>query len=228
VLNKPSSFKPQENGVVRIHAGRLRRALNHYYYGMGVNDPIHIHVPKGSYIPFFCDNHYINPDFIDVTETAGENLIAEKPVHIPYGVIALTPFRHFNNEPLENSFTEALGLQLCSSLMQFEKYSVIAYYTMVNVCEKVTDITEIASIVGAQYIFTGNVQILDSRVRLHIQLIHAITNQQLWSWMYEDRLTAENVFELQDEITQRIIAELRKSHKLVDEKDKSVAIVAVA
>ena len=27
VLEKPSSFNPQENGIVRIHAGRLRRAL---------------------------------------------------------------------------------------------------------------------------------------------------------------------------------------------------------
>ena len=31
VLDKPSNFKPQENSIVRIHAGRLRRALNHYY-----------------------------------------------------------------------------------------------------------------------------------------------------------------------------------------------------
>src|SRR4030095_1560150 len=31
VLGKPVYFKPQENCIVRIHAGRLRRALNRYY-----------------------------------------------------------------------------------------------------------------------------------------------------------------------------------------------------
>ena len=31
VLNKPVSFKPQHDAIVRIHAGRLRRALNYYY-----------------------------------------------------------------------------------------------------------------------------------------------------------------------------------------------------
>ncbi len=29
VLNKPVSFKPQHDAIVRIHAGRLRRALNY-------------------------------------------------------------------------------------------------------------------------------------------------------------------------------------------------------
>src|SRR6478735_6805199 len=56
VLNKPVNFKPQENGIVRIHAGRLRRALNHYYAGAGVLDPICISVPLGSYVPVFTRN----------------------------------------------------------------------------------------------------------------------------------------------------------------------------
>ena len=31
VLNKPTDFQPQKDAIVRIHAGRLRRALSHYY-----------------------------------------------------------------------------------------------------------------------------------------------------------------------------------------------------
>src|SRR3982750_4219074 len=49
VLNKAANFKPQENGIVRIHAGRLRRALNHYYSENANTDPVYITVPKGSY-----------------------------------------------------------------------------------------------------------------------------------------------------------------------------------
>src|ERR1043165_9440868 len=44
VLGKPTSFNPQENGIVRIHAGRLRRALIDYYQSKGVDDPIVIDV----------------------------------------------------------------------------------------------------------------------------------------------------------------------------------------
>jgi hypothetical protein len=41
------------DAIVRIHAGRLRRALKEYYYDAGKNDPIVIEIPKGSYIPVF-------------------------------------------------------------------------------------------------------------------------------------------------------------------------------
>ena len=53
VLNRSRDFKPQEDAVVRIHAGRLRRALNDYYITQGINDPIIIQIPKGSYVPEF-------------------------------------------------------------------------------------------------------------------------------------------------------------------------------
>ena len=55
VLEKPSDFNPQENGIVRIHAGRLRRALSEYYNDMGQNDQIVITIPKGKYVPFFAN-----------------------------------------------------------------------------------------------------------------------------------------------------------------------------
>ena len=47
VLNRSPHFNPQDDAIVRIHAGRLRRALNEYYMIHGINDPIIIHVPKG-------------------------------------------------------------------------------------------------------------------------------------------------------------------------------------
>src|SRR6516164_238538 len=53
VLNKPTDFRPQHDAIVRIHAGRLRRALYKYYEEAGVDDQIEISIPKGSYVPAF-------------------------------------------------------------------------------------------------------------------------------------------------------------------------------
>ena len=44
----------QEDPVVRIEAGRLRRALERYYLVAGQHDPIRIDMPKGGYVPTFC------------------------------------------------------------------------------------------------------------------------------------------------------------------------------
>ena len=52
-LKKESDFNPQLDSIVRIHAGRLRRALKEYYYEEGANDRIAIVIPKGSYVPAF-------------------------------------------------------------------------------------------------------------------------------------------------------------------------------
>jgi adenylate cyclase len=43
----------QDDPVVRIEAGRLRRALERYYLIAGQDEPIIIEVPKGGYVPTF-------------------------------------------------------------------------------------------------------------------------------------------------------------------------------
>lgn len=53
VFGREGSFDPQSDPIVRIEASRLRRALEHYYFTAGSDDPIRISIPKGSYVPAF-------------------------------------------------------------------------------------------------------------------------------------------------------------------------------
>jgi hypothetical protein len=52
-LGRSESFDPQTDPIVRVEAGRLRRALERYYAGPGSDDEIVITLPRGSYIPSF-------------------------------------------------------------------------------------------------------------------------------------------------------------------------------
>jgi TolB-like protein len=56
VFGRGASFDPQSDPVVRIEAGRVRRALERYYLTAGSSDPIAITIPKGSYVPTFSRN----------------------------------------------------------------------------------------------------------------------------------------------------------------------------
>jgi hypothetical protein len=56
VLKSDTDFNPQIDSIVRIHAGRLRRALNEYYYVEGKEAPLIISIPKGEYVPSFQIN----------------------------------------------------------------------------------------------------------------------------------------------------------------------------
>jgi len=53
VLNRDARFDAQNDPCVRIEAARLRRALEHYYLVLGVEDLVEIAIPKGGYRPVF-------------------------------------------------------------------------------------------------------------------------------------------------------------------------------
>ncbi|TCU40096.1 hypothetical protein [Rhizobium azibense] len=53
VFGREVSFDAQNDPVVRIEAGRIRRALERYYLVAGQADDILITVPKGGYVPHF-------------------------------------------------------------------------------------------------------------------------------------------------------------------------------
>jgi hypothetical protein len=52
-LGRNENFDPQSDPIVRVEAGRLRRALAHYYANGGCDDPIVIDLPRGCYVPVF-------------------------------------------------------------------------------------------------------------------------------------------------------------------------------
>ncbi|MBB4110813.1 TolB-like protein [Rhizobium sp. BK226] len=53
VFGREASFDPQNDPVVRIEAGRIRKALERYYLVAGQADDVIITVPKGGYVPHF-------------------------------------------------------------------------------------------------------------------------------------------------------------------------------
>jgi TolB-like protein/cytochrome c-type biogenesis protein CcmH/NrfG len=52
-LGRDPAFDSQNDPIVRMQAGRLRRRLERYYLGAGRSDPVRIEIPKGTYAPTF-------------------------------------------------------------------------------------------------------------------------------------------------------------------------------
>ena len=52
-LGRNASFDPQTDPIVRVEAGRLRRALARYYAKEGNDDAVTIELQPGSYVPVF-------------------------------------------------------------------------------------------------------------------------------------------------------------------------------
>jgi hypothetical protein len=53
VFDRPPSFNPATDTIVRVEARRLRQQLAAYYHGAGRLDPVVIEMPRGGYLPAF-------------------------------------------------------------------------------------------------------------------------------------------------------------------------------
>lgn len=223
ILGKPVNFNPQENGIVRIHAGRLRRALDLYYSRSGLNDPIRITIPRGNYVPLFSDN----PGQYATSGSDAQHETFDAGAHKL--TIALIPFRQVNNDSLEHSFAEGLGLQLSTALSQCYGISVVAYYTMKKVSALYQDVKQIGKAVKAQYLITGDIQTKGDCHRIYLQMINADNAQVEWSQMVECTFKPEELFNIQDDIIKQVLAGLDPVFEVLKRtRMKAIALHAVA
>jgi TolB-like protein len=220
VLEKPLNFNPQENGIVRIHAGRLRRALSRYYSEMGRDDQIVITIPKGKYVPVFANRSNPLDAAIIERELRDDSFITEDEDNI---TVAVLPFICTSKGSVAKSFSEGLCLQISSMVTRLSQISVIAYQAIRSLVEAQPDYKELAASVGFNYVITGGVQFLKSKVRVNIQLIECASYKQVWSEAIERNLTDYDLFEIEDEICRRAVDRVEE---LSDRIRSSVRLVA--
>lgn len=53
VFGRGPEFDQESDSIVRVEANRLRKKLAEYYAGAGAQDPLHICIPLGQYVPNF-------------------------------------------------------------------------------------------------------------------------------------------------------------------------------
>ncbi len=225
VLNKPKTFKPKENCIVRIHAVRLRKALQNYYNGPGSMDEIRIILPKGNYVPVFSDN----------LEPLLNSVLSDQPglqegvdVNGHLMTTAVIPFHCQDRTQMIKNFSDGLGIQLSSALMKIRSLSVISYTVSRRLPEKFSDVKDIGRFFQAQYIFTGEVQKQKNTMRVTVQMIKADTSEQIWSEMFERKVTDTNSFKVQDEIIDQVIKSMYQQGKILVQKNRSKPVMAVA
>jgi TolB-like protein len=197
VLEKPSSFKPKENGIVRIHAGRLRRALQQYYTEKGQDDQIVITIPKGQYVPTFANRK----EPVEQDHVRQSPSIARHPAADPGRMtVAVLPFIGLDEEGAQWTSGQNLCLQLCCSLMRLEGVDVVAYQAVRTAMGVNPDYRALCVSFGLTHILTGGIQRHKDIIRVNIQVIECSCYHQLWSETVEYGISQYDVFDLQDSI----------------------------
>jgi len=73
VFDRGDEFNPRLDPIVRVQARNLRARLDKYYETSGINDPIRIMVPKGTYVPVF---HFRAPQTVSENGAAAASVSA--------------------------------------------------------------------------------------------------------------------------------------------------------
>ncbi|MEP6509808.1 MAG: tetratricopeptide repeat protein, partial [Gemmatimonadales bacterium] len=121
--------------------------------------------------------------------------------------IAVMPFSNMSSDPEGDFFADGIADEIITALSKIKALKVSSRSSSFSFKGKNEDIREIGRKLQASTILEGSVRKAGKRLRLTAQLVNAENNEQLWAERYDREL--EDVFQIQDEIAQSIVAALR-------------------
>ena len=123
--------------------------------------------------------------------------------------IAVLPFDDFSQAGDQEYFADGIAEELLNVLAQVEGLRVTSRTSAFAFKGRGASTGEIAEALGVSHVLEGSVRKSGTTLRITAQLIDARSDQHVWSQTYDRALTAENLFAVQDEISQAIVAELQ-------------------
>jgi TolB-like protein len=120
--------------------------------------------------------------------------------------VAVLPFDNDSGDPDQAYFANGITDNIITGLTRFRDLLVISFASSSLARDRSGDAVEIGRQLSVTHIVEGSVRQAGDRVRVTAQLIDAATGHRIWAERY-DR-TLDDVFAVQDEITDVIVATL--------------------
>ena len=118
----------------------------------------------------------------------------------------MLPFDNLSDDPQQEYFSDGLTEDIITDLSLIPGLFVIARNSSHTYKGKSTDVRQVGQELGVHYVLEGSVRKSGNRVRVTAQLIEAASGHHLWAKRYDRNL--EDVFSLQDELTNEIVTAL--------------------
>jgi adenylate cyclase len=123
--------------------------------------------------------------------------------------IAVLPFVNMSADASNQFFSDGISEELLNVLVKVPELGVASRTSSFAYKGKEMGAAQIARELKVSYILEGSVRKAGDKVRITAQLIDAVHDRHLWSETYDRELT--DIFAIQDEIANAIVAALRGS-----------------
>ncbi len=211
VFGRGEDFDATHDPIVRIQAGRLRRALERYYLVGGVGDPILIDIPKGRYVPRFA----ARPATAE-HPNAGPGLARATAGASPEGPsVAVLPFENLTGDAGQRALTDGLTEELVTELTRFQDIVVVPCQLARRPPGFPVDPVEVARAVGARFVLKGAVRRDATTVKVSAHLADATDGQQIWSEASTHPLEASRLIATQEQIAHGVVAAVASEYGII-------------
>ena len=120
--------------------------------------------------------------------------------------IAVLPFDNLSGSPDDTIFSDGITEDIITGLARFRSLFVVARNSSFAFRGEKISMPEIGRRLGVSYLLEGSVRRAGGRIRITAQLIESQSGAHVWAERYDRNL--EDVFAVQDEVTQMIVATL--------------------
>ena len=128
--------------------------------------------------------------------------------------IAILPFDNMSGDPDQEYFADGVVEAITAELSRIRSFFVIARNSSFAYKGRAVNVRDIGRELGVAYVLEGSVQRSGNRVRITVQLIETAGGAHLWAEKYDGSL--DDIFDLQDTITEQIAGALQPSIRLAE------------
>ncbi len=119
----------------------------------------------------------------------------------------MLPFANLSGDPEQEYFSDGITEDLITDLSKLSGLFVISRNSTFLYKSKAVNPQQVSRELGVRYMLEGSVRKAGNRVRISAQLIDTATGYHLWADRYDREL--QDIFAVQDEVTQKIVAALQ-------------------
>jgi serine/threonine-protein kinase len=232
VYDRPSSFDPRLDSIVRTELSRLRQKLKDYYAGEGRADPISIEIPPRSYVPIFTPRTAQNtpagnsplaggwpqnvlrfgiPLLIGVIAAtgilfAGRFWKSPPPAAPALSAVVVLPFQNLSPSANQEYLADGVTEELTNELAQRKDLRVVARTSAFQFKGQGIDIRTVGQKLNVGAALEGSVAEEADRVRITAQLNRTSDGYHLWSRSFE--VARPDLMLAESEVAQGVIANL--------------------
>ena len=118
--------------------------------------------------------------------------------------IAVLPFQNMSGDLEQEYFADGIVEDIITALSRTKSLFVIARNSSFAYKGRSFDVGQVGRELGVRYVLEGSVRKAAARLRITCQLIDTTSNRHIWADRFDGAI--EEIFELQDQVTARVIA----------------------